>query len=48
MFHAFICVAVLFAPVAWMVTLELKDNHRRRCARRRPVCDRLDSIVWYM
>lgn len=48
MFHAIICVAVMFSPVAWLIALEIKDNSNRRRARRLAVRDRLDSIVWYM
>lgn len=48
MFHALMCVGLMFAPVAWVTTLELNDNHRRRQDRRTCPPNRMGSIVWYM
>jgi hypothetical protein len=50
MLNAVICVAIMLAPVAVLVTLDIFDRTRIRRSRRvhTPRRDRFNSIVWYM
>lgn len=49
MLNAVIGVAVMFSPVAWLVTLELNDRAARRRARLpERFGGQMSSIVWYM